>query len=102
MTCSDIVNVQTDLFSGESRGTRCGAALLSRETVNLANRTRPKLQERSMSLFVGSDKGKFLVGINAIERDILKICEARPGDERPTEFKAGKRVICMTFKREKQ
>jgi uncharacterized protein (TIGR03067 family) len=46
-------------------------------------------------------QGKTLVGIYSIEGDNLKICSAKPGGNRPTEFKGGKDVVYYVLKREK-
>lgn len=52
-----------------------------------------------MSPLSGPDKGKAVLGIYAIDGDMLKICAATIGKDRPTEFKAGKNVVLMVLKR---
>jgi uncharacterized protein (TIGR03067 family) len=49
----------------------------------------------------GPDKGKTLLGIYAIDGDTLKICGAKVGGDRPTEFKESKDVSLIVLKREK-
>jgi uncharacterized protein (TIGR03067 family) len=52
----------------------------------------------------GENKGKTVLGIYEIERDTFRVCHARPGDERPTEFstKAASGHTLIVYKREKK
>jgi uncharacterized protein (TIGR03067 family) len=49
----------------------------------------------------GSEKAKTSLGIYSLEDDTLKICLDVTGRDRPTEFKGGKGIVIMTFKRGK-
>ena len=46
-------------------------------------------------------KGMTFVGIYSIEGDNLKICGAKAGGDRPTEYKGGKDVVYYVLKRDK-
>ena len=52
----------------------------------------------------GPDKGMTLKGIYDLNGDVLKICIAKPGRDRPTEFvsKENTGVILIELKRDKQ
>jgi uncharacterized protein (TIGR03067 family) len=54
-----------------------------------------------MSPLSGPDKGKAALGIYFMDGDMLKICAATIGKDRPTEFKADKNVVLMVLKRER-
>jgi uncharacterized protein (TIGR03067 family) len=49
----------------------------------------------------GSDKARTSLGIYSLEDDTLKMCLDVIGRDRPTEFKGGKGIVIMTFKRGK-
>ncbi|MCH7725039.1 MAG: TIGR03067 domain-containing protein [Planctomycetes bacterium] len=61
----------------------------------------PSKRPKAIDMISGGDKGKPLLGIYSIDGDSLKLCVAKLGVERPTEFKAGKDVVFMVLKREK-
>jgi uncharacterized protein (TIGR03067 family) len=69
-------------------------------TVKLDPSKNPKALD--MSPLTGPGKGQTLLAIYAIEGDTLKICGARAGRDRPTEFKGGKDVILMVLTRAKR
>ena len=50
----------------------------------------------------GSGDRKPLLGIYSIAGDIFKICGAKPGGDRPTEFKASKDASLIVFERIKR
>ena len=56
-----------------------------------------------LTITEGDDAGKSALGIYEFGKDSRKVCIARPGKDRPTEFtsKAGSSHILATFKREK-
>jgi uncharacterized protein (TIGR03067 family) len=54
-----------------------------------------------MTPLIGPDKGMTIVGIYSIEGDNLRICIAKAGVDRPSEFKGGKGVVFFVLKRHK-
>ena len=69
-------------------------------TIKIDPLKKPKTID--MILLGGPDKGKTVQGIYVIEGDTLTICGSQAGRERPTEFKGGKEVNLMVFKRDKR
>jgi len=65
----------------------------------------PSTQPKSMDVILteGEHKGKTLLGIYEIDGDSFRVCHARPGDKRPTEFSAdpGSGRTLIVYKREK-
>jgi uncharacterized protein (TIGR03067 family) len=69
-------------------------------TIKLDSAKKP--QQIDLTPLAGPNEGKTALGIYTIEGDALKICAAEGGVvERPTEFKVGKEVGIITFKRVK-
>jgi uncharacterized protein (TIGR03067 family) len=70
--------------------------------VKLDPTTKPRTID--VTFTVGENKGKTVLGMYEIEGDTLRVCHARPGDERPTEFsaKAGSGRTLIVYKREKK
>ena len=71
-------------------------------TVKLDPTTKPKTVE--ITFTEGEHKGKTVLGIYEIEGDAFRVCVARAGDERPTDFstKAGSGRTLIVYKREKK
>jgi uncharacterized protein (TIGR03067 family) len=81
---------------------RRGDKVVNEGTVKLDPTKKPKTID--VTFTGGERKGKSVLGIYEIERDTFRVCVARPGDERPTEFsaKAGSGHILIVYKREKK
>jgi uncharacterized protein (TIGR03067 family) len=62
-----------------------------------------KPKEITMTLTTGKDKGKISKGIYSLEGDVLKLCYAMPGYDRPTSFSTKKDAEqhCFILKRGK-
>ena len=69
-------------------------------TIKIDPSKKPKAID--LMLLTGPDKGKTVQGIYTIDGDTLTICGAQAGRERPTEFKGGKDVNLMVFKRDRR
>jgi uncharacterized protein (TIGR03067 family) len=63
-----------------------------------------KPKEIDSTTGTGPDKGKVWIGIYEVDADMLKVCFAPPGKERPKEFatKTGSGYILQVWKREKK
>jgi uncharacterized protein (TIGR03067 family) len=81
---------------------RRGDKVIGAGTVKLDPTTKPKAI--NVTFTAGERKGKTLLGIYEIESDAFRVCVARPGDERPTEFsaKVGSGRTLIVYKREKK
>jgi uncharacterized protein (TIGR03067 family) len=81
---------------------RRGDKVLAEATVKLDPTKKPKTID--VTFTEGERKGKTVLGIYEIESDAFRVCVARPGDERPTEFtaKAGSGCTLIVYKREKK
>ena len=81
---------------------RRGDKVIGEATVKLDPTKKPKRID--VSFTEGKHKGQTLLGIYEIEDDAFRVCIARPGDERPTEFstKAGSGRTLIVYKREKK
>jgi uncharacterized protein (TIGR03067 family) len=65
---------------------RRGDTVIAEATVKL-DPTR-KIKTIDVAFTAGEHKGKTALGIYEIEGDTFRVCHARPGDKRPTEFSA--------------
>jgi uncharacterized protein (TIGR03067 family) len=76
--------------------------VLDEGTVKLNPTTKPKTID--VTFTAGERKGKTLLGIYEIQDDAFRVCVARPGDERPTEFsaRAGSGRTLVVYKRDKK
>jgi uncharacterized protein (TIGR03067 family) len=89
--------------NGEGRfSVRRGDKVIDEGTVKLDPTKKPKTID--VSVTEGERKGKTALGIYEIESDAFRVCVARPGDERPTEFsaKAGSGCTLIVYKRDKK
>jgi uncharacterized protein (TIGR03067 family) len=80
---------------------RRGDKLLNEGTVKLDPTRSPRTID--VTFTDGERKGQMVLGIYEIEGDALRVCVARPGDERPAEFsaKAGSGHILVVYVRQK-
>src|SRR5258708_3978799 len=81
--------------------------------INIANETKEiatlkvdgskKPKTVDLDLTEGPDKGKKAQGIYEVDGDNLKLCVAKPGKDRPTEFatKAGSETTLLVLKKDK-
>jgi len=71
-------------------------------SVKLDPTKKPKTIDASFT--EGEHKGKTCLGIYEIDGDTLRVCVARPGDERPADLsaKAGSGHILVVYQREKK
>lgn len=74
------------VFQGERFTQQLGDKTLAKGTFRLDLGTKPQTIDLTMS--EGEEKGKTILGIYQLEDDVLMICGASPGGERPTEFAA--------------
>lgn len=74
------------VFQGERFAQQLGDKTLAKGTFRLDPGKKPQTIDLTMS--EGEEKGKTILGIYELEDDVLKICGAGPGGERPTEFAA--------------
>ena len=81
---------------------RRGDKMIAEATVQLDPTKKPKTVD--VTFTEGEHKGQTVLGIYEIERDAFRVCVARPGDERPTDFsaKAGSGRTLIVYKREKK
>jgi uncharacterized protein (TIGR03067 family) len=81
---------------------RRGDKVIAEATVKLDPAANPKAID--VTFTEGVHKGKTVLGIYEIEGDAFRVCVARPGDERPSEFsaKAGSGRTLVAYKREKK
>jgi uncharacterized protein (TIGR03067 family) len=81
---------------------RGGEKVITRVTTTLDPTKKPKTTDGTFT--EGEDKGKTVLGIYELEGDTFRVCLARAGDKRPTEFsaKAGSGHTLMVYKREKK
>jgi uncharacterized protein (TIGR03067 family) len=81
---------------------RRGDQVIGAGTVKLDPTTKPKAVE--IAFTEGRHKGKTVLGIYEIEGDSFRVCCARPGDERPTDFsaKAGSGHTLVVYQRDKK
>jgi uncharacterized protein (TIGR03067 family) len=81
---------------------RRGDKVIGAGTVKLDPTTKPKAAE--IAFTEGEHKGKTAPAIYEIEGDTFRVCCARPGDGRPTEFsaKSGSGRILVVYQREKK
>jgi uncharacterized protein (TIGR03067 family) len=81
---------------------RQGDKLIGEGTVKLDPTKKPKTMDVAYS--EGRHKGERRLGIYEIEGDTFRICVAKPGDERPTDFSAntGSGRILIVYQREKK
>jgi uncharacterized protein (TIGR03067 family) len=96
--CKDI----TLTVDGTGRfSVRCGD-LVVEAAIKLDPTMKPAAVDVTFSK--GKNREKTTLGIYEIDGDIVRVCHARSGDERPTEFSAGSgsgRTL-VTYKREKK
>jgi uncharacterized protein (TIGR03067 family) len=88
--------------NGEGRvSVRRGEKVIGGGTIKLNPTQRPRAID--ITFTEGEHKGKTALGIYKIDSDGFRVCIARVGDERPTEFsaRAGSRRILIVYKREK-
>jgi uncharacterized protein (TIGR03067 family) len=80
---------------------KLGDKTLQQGTFRLDPGKNPPTIDLTMS--EGEEKGKSILGIYQLEDDVLRICGAGPGHERPTEFAAkdGSGHTLVTCKRAK-
>ena len=74
------------VFQGERFVQKQGDKTLAKGTFRLDPDKRPPTIDLTMS--EGEEKGKSILGVYQLEDDVLTICGAGPGQERPTEFAA--------------
>jgi uncharacterized protein (TIGR03067 family) len=74
------------VFQGEGFVQELGDKTLVKGTFRLDLGNNPQTIDLTMS--EGEEKGKTILGIYQLEDDVLRICGAGPGGERPTEFAA--------------
>ena len=89
--------------NGEGRvSVRRGGKVIGGGTIKLNPTKKPRAID--ITFTEGEDKGKTALGIYKIDSDGFRVCIARVGDERPTEFsaRAGSRRILIVYKREKK
>ena len=81
---------------------RRGGKYIDAGAVKLDPTKKPKTVD--VTFTGGERKGQAVVGIYELEGDTFRVCVARPGDERPTEFsaKAGSGHTLVVYQREKK
>ena len=81
---------------------RRGDKLIGEGTAKFDPTTKPKTID--ITFTEGEHKGKTCLGIYEIDGDTLRVCVARPGDERPADLsaKAGSGHILVVYQREKK
>jgi uncharacterized protein (TIGR03067 family) len=89
------------VFQGENFVQKAGDKTLAKGTFRLDPGKKPPTIDLMMN--EGEEKGKTIKGIYELKDDVLRICGAGPGHERPTEFAAkdGSGHTLITFKRAK-
>jgi uncharacterized protein (TIGR03067 family) len=86
---------------GTTTITRDGQVIRKVKWVNVDPTKKPKTMD--VEIVEGDDKGQTLLGIYRMEDDLLTLCIANPGKERPTTFsaKAGSGCVLMSYTRTK-
>ena len=81
---------------------RRGDKVIGEGTVKFDPTKKPKTVD--VTFTEGEHKGQTVLGIYEIDSDAFRVCVARPGDDRPTEFsaKAGSGRTLIAYKREKK
>ncbi len=74
------------IFQGERFAQELGDKNLAKGTFRLDRGSKP--QTIDLMVNEGGEKGKTILGIYQLEDDVLTICGAAAGGERPTEFAA--------------
>jgi uncharacterized protein (TIGR03067 family) len=90
-------------FDGSGTCTvRRGDKVIGAGNAKLDPTTKPRTVD--VAFTEGEHKGKICLGIYEIEGDTLRVCVARPGDDRPAEFsaKGGSGRILVVYQREKK
>jgi uncharacterized protein (TIGR03067 family) len=89
------------VFQGERFAQKQGDKTLAKGTFRLDPGKRPPTIDLTMS--EGEERDKTILSIYQLEDDVLRICGAGPGHERPTEFAAkdGSGHTLITCKRAK-
>ena len=72
---------------GTATVSKDGKAIRKVKWVNLDPSQKAKATD--VEVVEGDDKGKTLLAIYKVERDVVTVCIAEPGKDRPTEFSAG-------------
>lgn len=85
---------------GDETTTTMGGQVFFRAKITLGPSRQPKTIDYQMT--EGFTKGKKQLGIYEVEGDTFKACFAKPGAERPTDFKPGDGRTVSVWKREKQ
>lgn len=98
----DRLNEAKFIFQAERFVQKLGDKTLAKGTFRLDPDKKPAAIDLTMS--EGEDKDKSILGIYQVEDDVLRICGAAPGQDRPTEFAArdGSGHTLVTCKRAKQ
>jgi uncharacterized protein (TIGR03067 family) len=90
-------------FDGSGKcSVRRGDKVIGEGTVKFDPTKKPKTVD--VTFTEGEHKGQTVLGIYEIDSDAFRVCVARPGDDRPTEFsaKAGSGRTLIVYKREKK
>jgi uncharacterized protein (TIGR03067 family) len=84
---------------GDEATTTMGSQLFMKAKITLDPSKKPKTIDYQM--LDGLTKGKTQLGIYEIDGDTFKSCFAKPGADRPTDFKPGDGRTVSTWKRNK-
>jgi len=89
-------------FHGESFSAKVGDKILGKATIKVDSTRTPKTID--FTPLEGPNKGKTAHGIYEVKADELRICNAQPGRDRPTEFasKEGSHISLRIYKRFKR
>ena len=90
------------LFAGDKLSMK-DSDQAAREVATFKLDPAAKVKAIDLMLTSGPEKGKTSLGIYAWDGDNLKLCIAKPGSDRPTEFatKTGSEQLLLVLKKEK-